>query len=44
MTTPEVTFDDFLKVDIRKGTVVDAQPYPEAGEDLTPDNLGPCFH
>ena len=28
--TPEITFDDFLKVDIRKGTVVDAQPYPEA--------------
>ena len=26
----EITFDDFLKVDIRKGTVVDAQPYPEA--------------
>ncbi|HCQ65804.1 MAG TPA: tRNA-binding protein [Rhodobacteraceae bacterium] len=28
--TPEITFDDFLKVDIRKGTVIDAQPYPEA--------------
>lgn len=28
--TPEIGFDDFLKVDIRKGTVVDAQPYPEA--------------
>ncbi len=27
---PEISFDDFLKVDIRKGTVVDAQPYPEA--------------
>ena len=26
----EITFDDFLKVDIRVGTVVDAQPYPEA--------------
>ena len=26
----EITFDDFLKVDIRTGTVVDAQPYPEA--------------
>lgn len=26
----EISFDDFLKVDIRKGTVVDAQPYPEA--------------
>ncbi len=28
--TPEITFDDFLKVDIRTGTVTDAQPYPEA--------------
>lgn len=28
--TAEISFDDFLKVDIRKGTVVDAQPYPEA--------------
>ncbi len=28
--TPEIGFDDFLKVDIRKGTVVDAQPFPEA--------------
>ncbi len=26
----EITFDDFLKVDIRKGTVVQAEPYPEA--------------
>jgi tRNA-binding protein len=26
----EITFDDFLKVDIRLGEVVDAQPYPEA--------------
>jgi tRNA-binding protein len=25
-----ITFDDFLKVDIRVGTVVDAKPYPEA--------------
>lgn len=25
-----ITFDDFLKVDIRIGTIVDAQPYPEA--------------
>ena len=26
----EITFDEFQKVDIRVGTVVDAQPFPEA--------------
>ena len=26
----EISFDDFMKVDIRVGKVVDAQPYPEA--------------
>lgn len=28
--SPQITFDDFLKVDIRAGTVVEAEPYPEA--------------
>jgi tRNA-binding protein len=26
----EISFDDFLKVDIRAGRVVDVQPFPEA--------------
>ena len=26
----EITFDDFLKVDIRVGTVLEVEPYPEA--------------
>jgi tRNA-binding protein len=25
-----ISFDDFLKVDIRAGRVIDAQPFPEA--------------
>lgn len=29
-TAPQITFDDFLRVDIRAGTIVHAEPYPEA--------------
>ncbi len=28
--TSTITYDDFMKVDIRVGTVVEAEPYPEA--------------
>ncbi|MDG2522723.1 tRNA-binding protein [Caulobacter segnis] len=27
---PEITFDDFARVDIRLGTIVNAEPFPEA--------------
>ncbi len=26
----QISFDDFLKVEVRVGTIVDAQPFPEA--------------
>jgi tRNA-binding protein len=29
-TPPTIAFDDFMKVDIRVGTIVEAEPYPEA--------------
>ncbi|MCL4765957.1 MAG: tRNA-binding protein [Hyphomicrobiaceae bacterium] len=28
--TPTIAYDDFAKVDIRVGTIVEAEPYPEA--------------
>ena len=28
--SPPITFDDFMKVDIRVGVVVAAEPFPEA--------------
>jgi len=28
--SPQISFDDFTKIDVRIGTIVDAQPFPEA--------------
>jgi tRNA-binding protein len=28
--SPQITFDDFLKVDVRVGTIVDVQEFPQA--------------
>ena len=28
--SPRITFDDFLKIDIRLGTIVTAEPFPQA--------------
>jgi tRNA-binding protein len=30
ISTETISFDDFLKVDIRAGRVIDAQPFPQA--------------
>jgi tRNA-binding protein len=29
-TNPQISFNDFLKVDIRVGTIIEVQPFPQA--------------
>jgi tRNA-binding protein len=28
--SPQITYEDFARIDVRVGTIVDAQPFPEA--------------
>jgi tRNA-binding protein len=30
MLSPQITFDDFLKVDVRVGTIIEVEEFPEA--------------
>jgi tRNA-binding protein len=30
MLSPQITFDDFLRVDVRVGTIIEAEEFPEA--------------